>query len=48
MQANFTGRRLWFAALSVIIHARGLRLKNMHLPTLGGFDKVLWQSTSNT
>jgi hypothetical protein len=48
MQANFTGRRLWFAASSVIIHTRGLRLKNVYLPTLGGFDKGLWQSTAKT
>jgi hypothetical protein len=35
MHANFTGRRLWFATSSVIIHAQGLHLKDVHLPTLG-------------
>jgi hypothetical protein len=26
---------------------RGLRLKDMHLPTLRGFDEGLWQSTTS-
>jgi hypothetical protein len=30
---------------AIRIHARGLHLKNVHLPTLGGFDEGLWQST---
>jgi hypothetical protein len=35
---RFVPHRLYLrrAASSVIIHARGLRLKNVHLPTLGG------------
>jgi hypothetical protein len=59
MEANFIGHRLCAsAALSASIsrvdagpprpHARGLRLKDVHLLTLQSFDKGIWQSTTNS